>query len=546
MTDVFVSYKRENLTAVGRLVEALRAEGIGVWWDQDIPPNAAWEATIEAALAAAKLVIVAWSPAAVASDNVKAEARWARGQGRLLQVFVEPCEPPLFFGERQGVDLKHWAGASSDAAFRSLLAAVRAGLESAPTPGVEPVSLIDAAPPAPQASMPAGKASIAVLPFANITGGKDEDYFSDGMVEEIVTALSRFPALFVIASASSLTYRGDARGQGKIATELGVRYLLEGSVRRSGARVRIAVKLADALEGAQIWAERFDGDMDDVFALQDDVATAVAGQIAPTIEAADTRRAHARPTSDLSAYELYLRASHRERDFDQQALEDTIALLDQALALDPTFARALALQSMMHSLPNLLGQEGEFGESRRLALDLARRAMSEGSDDPEVLGIVSNTFLWAGEDIDVADALAERALARNPGAAFVWFPSAWVKLFSGRPALAIQQFETHLRLDPRSPNRPFVNGGKGLGELLLGHFEAAVPLFREATQQIPEHPFYRVGLAAACGHLGRLAEAAAPLQGLTPNQIRNVLDQLRLPKDRDLVRSGLALAGADV
>src|SRR5271163_1515142 len=121
MSEVFVSYKRENLTAVGRLVEALRAEGVGVWWDQDIAPNAAWEATIERQLAAAKLVIVAWSPAAVASENVKAEARWARQQGRLLQVFVEACEPPLFFGERQGIDLKHW----SDAAFRSVLDAVR-------------------------------------------------------------------------------------------------------------------------------------------------------------------------------------------------------------------------------------------------------------------------------------------------------------------------------------------------------------------------------------------------------------------------------------
>src|SRR5580692_1333099 len=134
MSDVFVSYKRENLAAVGRLVEALRAEGIGVWWDQDIPPNAAWEATIERALAAAKLVIVAWSPAAVASDNVKAEARWARGQGRLLQVFVEGCEPPLFFGERQGVDLQHWSGEASDGAFHRVLTAVREGLGASASP----------------------------------------------------------------------------------------------------------------------------------------------------------------------------------------------------------------------------------------------------------------------------------------------------------------------------------------------------------------------------------------------------------------------------
>src|ERR1700689_2075657 len=136
MSDVFISYKRENLAAVGRLVEALRAEGIGVWWDKDIPPNAPWEATIERELAAAKLVIVAWSPAAVASDNVKAEARWARGQGRLLQVFVEACEPPLFFGERQGVDLKAWSGAASDAAFRRVLHPVRRALESS-SPGTQ-------------------------------------------------------------------------------------------------------------------------------------------------------------------------------------------------------------------------------------------------------------------------------------------------------------------------------------------------------------------------------------------------------------------------
>ncbi len=139
MSDVFISYKRENLAAVGRLVAALRAEGVGVWWDQDIPPNAAWESTIEQALAAAKLIIVAWSPAAIASDNVKAEARWARGQDRLLQVFVEACDPPLFFGERQGVDLKHWSGAASDPAFRSVLVAARGALTNPATPAAAPL-----------------------------------------------------------------------------------------------------------------------------------------------------------------------------------------------------------------------------------------------------------------------------------------------------------------------------------------------------------------------------------------------------------------------
>ena len=200
MSDVFVSYKRENLAAVGRLVEALRAEGIGVWWDQDIPPNAAWEATIERELAAARLVIVAWSPASVASDNVKAEARWARSQGRLLQVFVEACEPPLFFGERQGVDLKGWWGGATDPAFQTLLQAVRDGA----TPSASAASPTAAAPSLPLPDKP----SIAVLPFSDPAGATEGDYFADGMVEEIVSALTRFSSLFVIAGRSGLAYRG--------------------------------------------------------------------------------------------------------------------------------------------------------------------------------------------------------------------------------------------------------------------------------------------------------------------------------------------------
>jgi tetratricopeptide (TPR) repeat protein len=237
---------------------------------------------------------------------------------------------------------------------------------------------------------------------------------------------------------------------------------------------------------------------------------------------------------------------HRERDFDRQAVLDTIALLDQALALDPNFARALAMASLMRSIPEMLGPSEDAETSRRLSLDLARRAMSEGADDPEVLGIVSNVYLWAGEDIAVADALAERALARNPGASFVWWCSAWVKLFGGRPALAMEQWETHLRLDPRSPNQAFVKGGMGLALVLLRRFEAAIPLLKEAHQLLPQHPFYLVGLAAACGQLGRIAEAEPSLRKLDPSQIQSLLDLLRVAEDREVVRSGLALAGADV
>jgi len=362
MSEVFVSYKRENLAAVGRLVEALRAEGIGVWWDQDIPPNAAWEATIEQALAAAKLVIVAWSPASVASENVKAEARRGRQQGRLLQVFVEACEPPLFFGERQGVDLKHWSGGASDAAFRSVLEAVRSGLTpSSVNSGRQAPSTDDTGVAAPQPRT-ANKPSIAVLPFIDMTGSRGDDYFADGMAEEIATALSRFPSLFVNASGSNDAYRDSARNLKLIGQELGVRYLLEGSVRKAGGAVRISVKLIEAADGEQLWAERFDGTMEDVFALQDTVANAAAGQIEPNIEAAEIRRAQARPTEDPGAYELWLRGLHLLRTYGKEPLLEACVLLDKAIARDPDYALALGSASFCHSL---LGAGADHGQADR-------------------------------------------------------------------------------------------------------------------------------------------------------------------------------------
>ena len=544
MSDVFISYARRSTAKQAQAIaQALGSAGYSVWWDQDLPSHRAFADVIEEQLARAKAVVVIWSAEAVKSQWVRSEADKARELDKLVQLSVDGARPPMPFDQIQCADLARWDGAAEHPGWRKVAASVTELVGKAP---VAPATARPSADAATAASAPRDKPSIAVLPFANITGGKDEEYFSDGMVEEIVTALSRFPALFVIASRSSLTYRNDGRGTGEIARELGVRYVLDGSVRRSGDRLRISVKLADAVEGSQILAERFDGAMDDVFALQDDVATAVAGRIAPSIEAADIHRAHVRPTSDLTAYDFYLRAVRRERDLDKPAMLDTLALLDQALARDPRYARALAFASLAHSALFVLGWSDEPEQSRRAALDFAQRALSEGPDDFEVLGIVSNVLLWAGDDIAVADAIAERALASNPGASFTWWASAHIKLFDGRPALAIEHWRTHLRLDPRSPYNAFIQSGTGLAQVLLRHFQAAIPLFGEAMQTHPEYPFSLVGLTVAYAHLGRLEEARSTLKRLTPASTRSVLDAVRDADHRELIRSGLALAGADV
>jgi len=541
MSDVFVSYKRENLAAVGRLVEALRAEGIGVWWDQDIAPNAAWEATIERELAAAKLVIVAWSPAAVASDNVKAEARRARGQGRLLQVFVEPCDPPLFFGERQGVDLKEWTGAVSDAAFRSLLEAVRAGLETASAPSAEPVSLADAAPPA----LPS-KPSLAVMPFANLSGDPEQEYFADGMVVEIVAALSRIRSIFVIASASSLSLKGKGLSPEEAARQLGVRFVLEGSVRKSGDRVRIAVQLIDAAQRAQIWTDRFDDTLEDVFALQDRVALSAAGRIEPTVLTAEIQRAGARPTENMGSYDLYLRSLPPTLTYSKDGMLQALDLLDRAIALDPGFAAALMSAANCHYLLDAFGWSEDHETGRRLSLELTQRALKAAPDDPAILASASGPILRFNDDLSGATALVERAIALNPGSARAWLFRGMVQLRgAGDPDLAIESFETSMRLDPVGPTRMALLTLLAQALFQQGRFSEAVVLLKEVAEQI-EPPNIYAFLAASYGHLGLLDEGRAALaqfRALTSQSLEAyALGVSTVPARRTFFLDGIALA----
>ncbi len=541
MSDVFISYKRENLAVVNRLVEALRAESVDVWWDQDIPPNAPWEATIEKALAAAKLIIVAWSPASVASDNVKAEARWARGQGLLLQVFVEACEPPLFFGERQGVDLKGWSGGATDPAFRSLVAAVWQALASAPAAiqalGVSPG--VDAGPP----PLP-GKPSIAVLPFANLSGDPEQEYFADGMVEEITTALSRCKLIFVIGGGSSLALKGKGTAPQEAARLLGVRYVLEGSVRKAAGRVRIAVKLVDGSDGAQVWAERFEDSLEDVFALQDHVALGVAGVIEPAVVEADLRRAASRPTDNMGSYDLCLRGMALFRSPARAGVLAALELLNQSLALDPDYGLALVAASNCHAFIIVFGwsdnPEAHLAEAR----SLIQRAMRTANDDAVVLANVASVLNMIG-DPNAAAPLAERALALNPGSSIAWLHSGWVQLSTGDPQVAFEQFEASLRLDPLSQYRGAALGGMGAARFRQRRFEEAARLLSQSMHLSPDWPLPH-GLLAACkallGAVDEAREAMAAFAVRSSAGLRSWANVFPSADMRKLILEGIDLA----
>ena len=539
MADVFISYAHTTANQAQGAAAVLRALGYSVWLDDDLAAHRAFTHAIEEQLTAAKAALVIWSADAAKSEWVLSEANRAREDRKLVQLTIDKTRLPMPFDQLQCADLSGWTGEGEHPNWRRVIASVAELVRGA----TQPVAISFAEASAP--TLP-DKPSIAVLPFADMTGSKDQDYFADGMVEEIVTALSRFQSLFVIASGSSLSYRDGARNLKQIARELGVRYLLEGSVRKAADRVRISVKLTDAVEGAPLWTERFDGTLEDVFALQDTVANSVAGQIEPTVEAAEIRRANARPTSDLGAYDLYLRALQLMHSFEKTAMLQAIDVLDQAMARDPDYSLVQALAGYLRSMMFVFAWSNDPADTRRSGLELAERALRSGSEDPQVLTYVAETIANLGGDLTISGAMLERSLVRNPGAAMSWAGSGWLQIYAGRPELAGTHFDTAIRLDPRSPYRHVILAGIGWSLLALRRFSEALPALREAVQLRPGNAGAWAALAASLAHLGDLSEARSALEHLDREAFDSMLGVFRDPEHRELLRSGLALAGADV
>ena len=389
------------------------------------------------------------------------------------------------------------------------------------------------------------KPSIAVLPFQNMSGDPEQEYFADGMVEEIITALSRIRWLFVIARNSSSTYKGRSVGVKQVGRELGVRYVLEGSVRKGGNRVRITAQLIESETGAHLWADRFDGSLEDVFDLQDKVAINVAGVIEPALQAAEVRRSVARPTHDVTAYDLYLRALATYYPITKDRLLEAVELLHQAIAIDRYCGPALSLAAMCQMR---LFREGwdEEPETAGKGVDLARQALQVAGDDPGILANAAFVLANFGEDIGAMMALVDRALTLTPSFSRGWFLSGVLRLWAGQHDLAIEHAETALRLSPRERT------GTPLSLIGEAHFfkrefdEAASKLLL-SVQENPGYPHsYRV-LAACYAQMRRLDEARAiiaRLRSITPRLVPSAA-QLRSPADRELFLSGLRVAAGE-
>jgi TolB-like protein/class 3 adenylate cyclase/Tfp pilus assembly protein PilF len=370
----------------------------------------------------------------------------------------------------------------------------------------------DGAPPLPD------KPSIAVLPFQNMSGDPEQEYFVDGLVEEIITGLSRSKALFVIARNSSFTYKGRAVDVRQIGRELGVRYVLEGSVRKAGDRLRITGQLIEAENGVHLWADRFDGDLADIFDLQDLITAQVIGAIAPRVELAEIERAR-RKTTNLDAYDYYLRAWAAMYRFSSEGSQEALALLEKAIALDPDFAIAYATEAVCYFIRRAFSWSTDPAHEAAEAERMARRAMELDSSDARVLTFYAQTLIYNIGRLDEAVACLDRAIRADPNYANAWMWRGNTKSYLGDAEQAIEDLQQALRLSPLDSTLWIAQTGLANAHFLRGRYEEALSWVSTALRQHPNSlSALRVAIAAnaLAGHLDAARQLVDRYRELDP------------------------------
>jgi adenylate cyclase len=371
------------------------------------------------------------------------------------------------------------------------------------------------------------KPSIAVLPFANMSGDTQQDYFAEGMAEEIITALSRCHSLFVIARNSSFVYKGKSVDIRQVGRALGVRYVLEGSVRRSGDKLRITGQLIDAASGAHIWADRFEGASGDVFALQDRFSESVVATIEPRLQLAEIARLKQKPAGDLNAYDLLLRAQQAIYDWTAESFESALLSLKQALAIDPDYAPAMAALANLYCHRRSQGWAKDPAGEAADALRLATRAIELGRDDGEVLWRAANVVWQMVMDANRAAELAHLALDVNPNSSIALTIAGWIEASRGDPDKALELFERAQRLSPRDPRGWVVTGGVGYCHYQRREYKEAVAWTQKALVENPRSAPALWFLAAAWGQLGDKEKAAAAMAEVLKLEPTLTLSRLR-------------------
>jgi TolB-like protein len=379
------------------------------------------------------------------------------------------------------------------------------------------------------------KPSIAVLPFTNMSGDPEQEYFADGVVEDIITALSRFKWLFVIARNSSFTYKGRAVDVKQVGRELGVRYVLEGSVRKAATRLRIAGQLIEAFTGAHLWADRFEGDLEQVFELQDQVTSSVVGAIAPKLQQAEMERASRKPTESLDAYDTLLRGiavagEVTASEVTQAQYEEALRLFHRAIELDPSYATAFAWAAQCYAVRKGNGWMADPEREMAEACRLARRAIDLGHDDAVALCLAGWTIGYVGRDLRAAATLTERALVLNPNLSIALFTSAWIKIWLGEHEQALKRLQLAQRLSPLDPTMFAMHGGIAHAHYHAGRLEDAAAAAERGLAERPNAPVLVRIAAAIYGMAGNQEEAKSALA-----RLRTIYPDLRVSNLHELL-----------
>jgi len=393
------------------------------------------------------------------------------------------------------------------------------------------------------------KPSIAVLPFQNMSGDAEQEYFCDGMVEDIITGLSRFKWLFVIARNSSFAYKGKSPDIRQVGRDLGVRYVLEGSARKAGNRVRLTGQLIEAASATHLWADRFEGPLEDIFDLQDRMTSSIVGAIEPALRTAEMRRAQTKPTESLDAYDCFLRALAQLYTATPSAYEELVTLCRRAIAIDSRYASAHGLAAFCLAVRIAQGWASNSESDRNEATTLANRAIQFGADDPTALWMGGFALDLAARDFDRALAAIERSLSLDPNSASAWAYCGWVRWHCGDGNSAIVDLQRAIRLSPRDPGAHLFKGGIAWAHFVQARYEEAI---NWTDMVLREQPRYVTGLrckVSACGLLGRKEEASESLRLLLTLQPNATVTKLRelMPlkhaQNMDLYLDGLRKAG---
>jgi TolB-like protein/Tfp pilus assembly protein PilF len=403
-------------------------------------------------------------------------------------------------------------------------------------------------PRSPDLALP-DRPSIAVLPFQNMSGHPEQEYFADGVVEDIISALSRMRWLFVIARNSSFIYKGRAVDVKQVGRELGVRYVLEGSVRKAANRVRITGQLIDATTGAHLWAHRFEGGLEDIFDVQDQMTASVVGAIGPKLEQAEIERAKRKPTENLDAYDYFLRGMAALHRWNRDANNEALRLFYRAIELDPEFASAHGMAARCYSQRKASGwmvdRAQEIAETERLA----RRAAALGEDDAVALCTAGIALAYVVGELEHGNALMDRALAINPNWASAWLFSGWGKVWLGEPEAAIELVERAMRLSPQDPQIFNAQAAIALAHFFAGRYADASSWADMAAREQPIHFIANCVSAASNAHAGRLSEAQnamARVRQLDPDlRLSNLHDLFPIRRPEDFARwaEGMRRAG---